>query len=335
MDISVEISTYNRKDTLRLVLEALARQTLPGDRFEVVVSDDGSSDGLVEFAQRFAQEMPYPLRVIAHERRGVGHNHNKGIRACSADLVVMLAADILAEPTLLEQHLATHHANPDPKFVVAGRIRQSPDLPTTVFQQAFGQVVEGVFTHQGKQPHIANFLVSNLSFKREFMLRHGMFYEWPLAAGEDIELGYRLKEAGMTLVENPKALGYHYHVVTLESIAFRAYASGYYSYLLRQHVRDPDFRRTFGHPTREDGLGVYWRGKAKDLVRRLVLNGITVPMMIIPAINVAERARFLSPIVPALCRRMTSFYFHRGVRDQARGVPFDSFRSRVYSTDPA
>jgi glycosyltransferase involved in cell wall biosynthesis len=334
MDLSVEISTYNRKDTLRLVLASLARQTLPFDRFEVVVSDDGSNDGLVEFAQRFAHELPYSLRVIANERRGVGHNHNQGILACSADLVLMLAADIIAEPTLLEQHVATHRAHPDPTVVVAGLIRQSPNLPTTAFQQAFGQIVEGVFAHHGKQPHVANFLVSNLSFKREFMLCHGMFLEWPLAAGEDIELGYRLKDAGMTLIENPQALGYHYHVVTWESVAFRAYSSGYYSYLLRQHVRDREFLRTFGHPTREDGFPVYVRGKLKDIVRRIILNRATVPMIIVPSIHLAERARFLMPILPGLCRRMTSYYFHQGARDHARGVPFDSFRARVYSTDP-
>ena len=50
-DITVQICSHNRKDVLCKVLESLKDQTLPADRFEVVLVDDGSTDGTKEVAE--------------------------------------------------------------------------------------------------------------------------------------------------------------------------------------------------------------------------------------------------------------------------------------------
>ena len=49
IDLSVVIPTYNRLDTLRVVIPALLRSDVRPDRFEVIVADSNSNDGTAEF----------------------------------------------------------------------------------------------------------------------------------------------------------------------------------------------------------------------------------------------------------------------------------------------
>src|SRR3954454_3536316 len=60
--LSVVIPTYNRRDGILRLLQALAEQTLPSDQFEVVVVNDGSTDDTAEALACFAA--PYRLRVL-------------------------------------------------------------------------------------------------------------------------------------------------------------------------------------------------------------------------------------------------------------------------------
>lgn len=332
MNVSVEISTYNRKDVLKMVLDRLCDQTYPTSDFEVVVSDDGSTDGLVESVRQWAVGYPYEVRILEHQRVGVGCVHNSGIRACRAPLVILLAADVLPESDFISQHCSSHREHPEPNVVIAGQLRQAPNIPHTVFQEAFDSLLQRLFDDQLKGLHVPNFWVSNMSFKKQFMLDYGMFHEWQYAAGEDIELGYRLKEHGMRLLKNPNAVGYHYHVVTPESIVMRSYSTGYYRYLLEQHVNDPDFWAKIGKP-KQGGIGLL-KSKVKGVIRNSVENKLVMKTVVLPLMNLAERVKSLAPLVPMLCQRMTSYYFAAGVRDYDRNVPFDPFRAKIYPTDP-
>jgi GT2 family glycosyltransferase len=62
--ISVIIPTFNRKESLRQALHALANQSLSTDHFEVIVVDDGSTEPIGDFAGR-----SYPLKFVLCARR--------------------------------------------------------------------------------------------------------------------------------------------------------------------------------------------------------------------------------------------------------------------------
>jgi len=72
MFLSVEITSYNRGHILKQVLERLAEQNYPSDRFEVVVSDDGSTDGTVESIREYAAQAPYTLTLVVNSHAGAG-----------------------------------------------------------------------------------------------------------------------------------------------------------------------------------------------------------------------------------------------------------------------
>jgi GT2 family glycosyltransferase len=110
--ISVVVPTYNRRDLLRQTLESLAGQQLPADQFEVIVADDGSSDGSAEVARSFSGRLR--LRYHFQEDRGfrVAAARNAGARLATAPVLAFLDTGTVAGPGFTGGHLAAHGAGP-------------------------------------------------------------------------------------------------------------------------------------------------------------------------------------------------------------------------------
>ena len=132
IEVSVVIPTYNRKDTLRDMLEALSRQTLAREKFEVIVVVDGSTDGTWEMLQEIAT--PYALKPHYQENAalasavfssGVSVARNRGAGIARGQVLLFLDDDLLPLPELLEAHAGFHRR--DPTAVVLGRLLPSDE----------------------------------------------------------------------------------------------------------------------------------------------------------------------------------------------------------------
>jgi glycosyltransferase involved in cell wall biosynthesis len=118
--VSVVIPTYNSVDLLAVALDALAAQTLPADRFEVIVVDDGSTDGTWDYLTERAQEWPN-LRVVQQPPSGrpsVGRN--RGLTLAQGTYVFFHDADDYLDPDALRRlvDFADQHGSD----VVVGRV---------------------------------------------------------------------------------------------------------------------------------------------------------------------------------------------------------------------
>ena len=100
MRATVVIPTFNGRSLLTEALEHLAAQTVPHD---VVVVDNGSTDGTVELvSQRFPD-----VRVVAlDENVGFGRAINRGVEVSSTDAIVLVNNDVLCPPEFLAELLA-------------------------------------------------------------------------------------------------------------------------------------------------------------------------------------------------------------------------------------
>lgn len=109
--ISVVVPTYNRAELLRRTLETVASQPLDRDDFEVIVSDDGSSDASAEVVDAFRPRLH--LKYHFQEDRGyrVAAARNAGARLASAPLLAFLDSGTLAGPDFLPGHLRAHEAD--------------------------------------------------------------------------------------------------------------------------------------------------------------------------------------------------------------------------------
>ena len=105
--ISVVVPTRGRTTRLFLTLSALVRQSLPRDRIEIVVVDDGP-DGRT--AAAVARSVPglVPGAVVRTGGVGVASVRNAGVGAAAAEIVLFLDDDTLATEDLLAPHLAAH-----------------------------------------------------------------------------------------------------------------------------------------------------------------------------------------------------------------------------------
>ncbi len=340
LDISVVVATYNRSATLRETLAHLQAQSLAPERYEVIVVDDGSPDDTRQVVEAFGRHCTFALRYLHHANRGPGYTQNEGVRVAKAPLVLLIADDIHLEPESLEAHVAAHAADPSPGLACLGRVLQSPKLKQTVFLEKWDPWHIGALADGTVLPYHM-FWACHISVVRDFMLEHGMFNEEKgrggYAAHEDVELGYRMHLHGMKVVFCRRALGYHYHVETLEKELKRSYSRGVNFFDLRLRAPEPEIdityraydlgslfamRRDLAGPRRDflhEGDRSVVKLALRHLLRLAVFNRGAVSLLWLPLFAAAERARFLAALVHEnMYRGVFVHYFRRGYADAVR-----------------
>ena len=255
MQFSVVIPTYNRALILANTLGALGSQTLglpvppdlsppetgpkepvrrivssdgePG--YEVLVVDDGSTDGTAELVEKLARNFPVPLRYFQQANRKQGSARNLGCGEARGDILVFLGDDTVPAPNFLEEHArARASRNVDhcsARLVVIGYTPWPREYRQTRFMR---YIVEdgwqfGFSLIQDPDDLPFNFFyTSNLSITSSFFRESGGFDEGFQEYGwEDIELGHRLQRLGMRLVFQREAIAHHYHPTSFGSFVQR------------------------------------------------------------------------------------------------------------------
>ncbi len=107
-EASVIIPTYNRRAMLLEAVDSVVAQSATA--FELIVIDDGSTDGTAEHLARLAKTIRIEIDRIDH--RGPAAARNRGVAIARAPLIAFLDSDDLWSPTKLERQLAFMRANP-------------------------------------------------------------------------------------------------------------------------------------------------------------------------------------------------------------------------------
>lgn len=108
--VSVIIPCYNQAQFLSATIESVLRQTYRN--FEIIVVDDGSTDGVAEVAARYAD-----VRLIRQPNRGVSVARNTGLRESVGEYLVFLDSDDVLLPDALKLGIDSLEARPDAAFV--------------------------------------------------------------------------------------------------------------------------------------------------------------------------------------------------------------------------
>jgi GT2 family glycosyltransferase len=206
-EISVVVPTYNRLETLAPVLPTLLAQDLAPSEFEVLVCDSNSTDGTAEFLAKMHEEHPN-VRHLPGAYSGRAAARNAGIDAAQGEVVLFNDSDIFASPDLLSQHLRHHRARR--KIAVVGLEVQVKDYADYLHKRDHPSERGSLHKPTRKKLPWLYFLTGNASVRREDLMRVGRFDESFTGYGhEDLELGYRLERAGVTILYEPNAINYH------------------------------------------------------------------------------------------------------------------------------
>lgn len=212
---SVIIPTRNRADALRRCLEALREQAQQAGSFEIIVVDDGSTDETCRLVSETSAESAIPVRLIElGKQMGPAAARNRGIAEAEGEIVVFIGDDIIVRNDFVAEHLAAHSEFPRTPYAVLGYTTWHPELESSPFMrwlETSGMQFEYPWIDR-YGPTWRHFYTSNLSLKRSFLLKNGLFDEaFKAAAFEDIDLGYRLSKHGLRIIYRPKASAYHLH----------------------------------------------------------------------------------------------------------------------------
>ena len=198
-DISVVIPAYNRAHLLPATLRSLLAQTVPAR--EILVVDDGSTDGTAEVAEAFGPS----VRVIRQANAGPAAARNRGFAESGGEYIHFFDSDDLALPNKHEVQLAAlKESGADIAYGpwVKGRIGETSFHPESLVLQQLGlpagDLVKSLLTNWTVVPHAC-------LFRRSIVEKTEGFPE-DLFAGEDQLMFLRCLLAGAKVVHSPGTL---------------------------------------------------------------------------------------------------------------------------------
>ena len=253
--LSIVIPTANRFKELQQTLSALEAQSVQPER--VVIIDDGSPSEVVAEEKTFCKKLRLQTHFLDNApQKGPAAARNKGILSSKEDYILFINDDTRpAHTTFLEQHLS--FAVKHPGCCILGRLEWAPETPNTLLfgrwtkRLPFDVGYEGLT--QSERLGFHKFCTANVLVPRTFLQDCLFDEQFPFAAYEDIELGYRLAQKGYELLYNPEPCVYHVHRYNPGMIVGRQKNAGHsLAYLLYSHPElktqySPKISRLFAH----------------------------------------------------------------------------------------
>jgi GT2 family glycosyltransferase len=239
--VSVVVASYNGDRTLKACLDSLQRLNYPD--YEVILVDDGSTDTSRQIASLHTN-----VRYFRHEKNlGLSAARNTGIGAATGEIIAFTDSDCRADPDwlyyLVSDLLNSEFAGiggpnllPPEDSLVAAAVMVSPGGPAHV-----------MLTDRQAE-HIPG---CNMAFYKWALAEIGGFDPIFHRAGDDVDLCWRLQQAGYEIGFSPSAFVWHYRRSTLG--AYLKQQEGYgeaEALLVRKH---PEYFNSFG--------GSLWRGR--------------------------------------------------------------------------
>lgn len=205
---SVVIPTYNRQPILEKCLRALEVQELSRSSsvtdYEIVLIDDGSTDGTLEWLAAHKAEFPH-VRCFEQDHAGPAAARNLGVEKALGDTIIFIDSDLVVLKNFLQAHADA---------LVQGGEKLGSDRFFT-----YGAVINTCnFAQPTAEPYkitdfsAAFFATGNVAIPKHWLEKAGLFdNSFQLYGWEDLELGVRLKKLGLQLIKCPAAVGYHWH----------------------------------------------------------------------------------------------------------------------------
>lgn len=207
MRVSIVIPNWNGIDLLK---KHLGKVIAVSSGAEIIVADDNSSDGSVEYVKK---HFPQVIVVARKTRNGFASNVNDGVARASGDIVVLINTDVEPEKGFLAPLLAPFE---DPKVFAVGCLEKSPEKDGVVLRgRGLARWEKGYYVHtRGEINNTSTAWVSGGSgaFRKSMWdTLGGMDAIFNPFYWEDIDLCYRARKADWKTLFEPKSGVWHFH----------------------------------------------------------------------------------------------------------------------------
>lgn len=230
--ISVVVPTYNAENTVDRCLRALAEQTVPPDRYEIIVVDDGSADGTCATIRKHEG-----VRLFEQAHAGPAAARNLGAEQAQGKIVLFTDADCEPAQDWIEYMVAPlldEQRGRDDQVVGAKGtyLTRQRELMARFVQIEY----EDKYDRMAGDRFIDFVDTYAAGYRRDVFVANGGFDpRFPVASVEDQEFSFRLAGRGYRMVFVPEAHVYHWgHARTLGAYWSKKYRIGYWKVLVQK-----------------------------------------------------------------------------------------------------
>jgi O-antigen biosynthesis protein len=246
--VAVVVCAYDAARTIRRCLESLRRLDYPN--FEVIIVDDGSRDATAQIAAEFPE-----FRLIRQPNKGLSVARNVGRHAALGELVAYTDSDCVVDPhwltfmvrAMVESELdgcgGPNYA-PHEDGWLEGCVAASPGAPSHVL------------TSDDRAEHLAG---CNMLFRKAALEHVGGFDPQFTAAGDDVDICWRLMAAGYVLGYCPSAFVWHFRRNTVK--AYYRQQRGYGKAEAMLYFKYPEYFNALGQ--------IKWHGTIPGIARTM------------------------------------------------------------------
>jgi GT2 family glycosyltransferase len=225
--VSVVVPARNAARTLADCLRALLRQDYPAERREILVVDNGSTDGTARLISQF------PVIHLAEPRRGPSHARNHGIRASRGEIVAFIDADCVATSRWLPALVAGFDAAD--VAGVAGEVLAYPPHSWAEYYMARRRPRWQEAALAAVRPYV---VTANVAVRRRVFDEIGLF-DPRFVTGQDQDFSWRFFGAGLRMRYAPAAVVFHRHRAGPWAFVRQQIGWARGAALLRRHHRVP------------------------------------------------------------------------------------------------
>ena len=214
--IIIVTPTFHRSGALDHLIKSIDKQTINNDYFEMIISDDGSTDDTKEKTKRWIEQVGFKLKYVCQNNNGPGAARNNGVKNSNGELIVFIDSDCEADKNWLKIIYEYYKKN---KFDAFGGPDHSKEdfLP---IQRAIDFSMTSFFTTGGMRGHNKKMLSKfyprshNMGVKKTLFENIGGFGS--LRHGQDIELSNRIHNSGAKVMLLIDAIVFHRRRTTLK-----------------------------------------------------------------------------------------------------------------------
>lgn len=232
--VSVIVPAYNAQDTIDECVCSLLKLRYPAELLELQVVDNASTDGTAQALRRYGER----IVVTQERRRGPAAARNAGVRRTAAHVVAFTDADCTVEPDWLAQLVAPLE---DPRVGIAGGtiLARRPANEVARFGEAIHDHRKAIELY--RPPYVIGMSWAS----RRAVIRALRGFDERFRRVQDVDLSYRMIQAGYLLVFVPEAVVYHRNEDTLFRLFREGFTHGFHG--VRASKRHHAFLAGLGH----------------------------------------------------------------------------------------